>query len=161
MEVTEYLVGFAGMAQFPTPRDMKKSRQLYLADATTGAKLYGFRETTIEEIRGVWRCCPPSGCDPVFSNWYGELLFAPSISPGQAGQTLRYDYYRYLTPEANDWFMRYAEDYLVYRGLAESAPFLGADARLQTWNAMAKDSYDTLWRQDVSSQTHAPLVMKG
>lgn len=163
MEVTEFLVGFAGMNEFPIPRDMKKSRHLYLADATTGAKLQGFRETSLEEIRKVWGCS--QSCDPVFANWYETLLFAPEIGPGQVGQTLRFDYYRYLKPETDpnrtDWIMSHAEDFLVYRGLAESAPFLGADSRLVVWQQFAKEAFEVLWRADVSSSTYAPLVMRG
>jgi len=161
MEVTEYLLAFVGMSEFPIPFDIKQSRHLYLTRADTGAKIYGFREATLEEVRNVWRCCPPSGCDPIFANWYGTLLFAPEIGPGQEGQTLRFDYYRYLVPENDDWFLRYAEDFLVYRGLVESAPFLGADSRLPVWKAFASECFDALWRADVGGQTFAPLVMKG
>lgn len=160
MEVTEYLLGFAGMMEFPIPQDIKKSVLLYLYDPVGGGIIRRFRETGLEEVREVWGTTS-CGCDPVFTNWYNMLVFAPALQPQDLQLSLRYDYYRYLAPTDNDWFMTRAEDYLVYRGLAESAPFLGADPRLQVWTAFAKEAYDELWRAEVDQKHAGPMWIRG
>ena len=163
MEVTEELAVTAGMTEFPVPGNIKQPRLLYLWDTTTQKRIKNFREGLLEEVKEAWNLATSAcSCEPVYTNWYGTLLFAPAITPLEAGQTLRFDYYRYCTPVDNDWFMTYAEDWLVYRGLAESAPFLGADPRLQVWQAFAKEIYDELWKANVNAQTGSgPLQLKG
>lgn len=158
MEATEQFAGTPGTYQVAAPSDIKKSRLLYLADPVTGCPVTRFRETLVEEVRGS---LGPGGCDcePIFTNWYNSLLFAPAMST--TSLTLRYDYVRFLTPTDNDWFMTHAEDWLVYRGLAESAPFLAADPRLQVWQAFAKEIWDELWKMDQNQQVGGPLWLRG
>lgn len=159
MEVTEYTTATNGMASVVIPSNIKKSRQLFTQDLTTGKPMRVFNEVSIEAIRD--RRKRSGDCRNIFSLWYNTIELHPAIGSGEVGATLRYDYYRYLTPTDNDWFMVHAEDFLVYRGLAESAPFLAADPRLQTWALFQKEAFDELWRSDVSQQTPGNLVMRG
>lgn len=158
MELTTQLSTTPGMTEFPAPNGMKKSRHLWLYDTATGSRLKSYRETSLEDVRAGWGAY---ACEPVFTNWYGALLFAPAISPLEANHTLRYDCWRYLTPTDNDWFMTYAEDWLIYRGLAESAPFLAADPRLAVWQGFAKEIYEELWKAEVDFTSGEPLSLRG
>ena len=160
MEVTEYMNIAIGMTEFPAPTDIKKSVLLHLYDSVTNKKLKSFTEATLEEVREAWGNTP-SSCKPIFTNWFGTILFAPAMNTQEAGKSLRYDYFRYLVPTNNDWFMTHAEDFLVYRGLAESAPFLAADPRLQTWALFQKEAFEELWRAEVDQKTSGPLQMRG
>lgn len=159
MEVTETTAVTLGMDAIVVPSDIKKSRQLFTFNPTTNARIREFSEVSIETIRDrrtkAWddRSC--------FTAWYNNIELYPPIGSGEVGMALRYDYYRYLTPQDNDWFMTHAEDFLVYRGLAESAPFLAADPRLGTWAIFQKEAFDELWRADVSNQTPGSLSMRG
>ncbi len=151
METTEQFSGTVGMYEVVAPTDIKESRLLYLYDPSTGARASDpFTETTLEEVRGALtsREC---GCSPIYTIWYDSLIFAPQLVTN--GLVLRYDYYRYRQPMDYDWFMTRAEDWLVYRGLAESAPFLAGDYRLAVWQAFAKEIWDELWKQDVAART--------
>lgn len=158
MEVTEQMTVGSGMSTFPIPNDIKKSMLLYLHDGT--GIVTRFREGSIDEVRG-YLGAGGCECEPVFTDWYGSLLFAPAITAAQAGLYLRYDYYRWLTPVDNDWFMTKAEDFLVYRGLAESAPFLAADPRLNVWAAFAKEAYEELWKPEQDRKISGPLWLRG
>lgn len=66
-----------------------------------------------------------------------ELRFAPVPDQSYTG-----NYTAYVKPTAlsdanqSNWFMTDAPDLLLYGALAESAPFLGDDARIATWSSL-------------------------
>jgi len=69
---------------------------------------------------------------------------------GSGGVTMIY----YAKPQALDlgnatnWLYAKSPRLYLYAALCESAPFLGDDARLQTWNALYQQALDTLHKSD-------------
>lgn len=161
MEVTESAVVSPGTTDMVVPDDIKKSVYLYSYDPVAGCILTRYRETFLGEVRGLITPICDDVYSGVFAVWYNGITFLPAIPSSPSGIVLRYDYYRYMTPVDDDWFMTRAEDYLVYRGLAESAPFLAADPRLAVWQAFAKEAYDELWKSDLNNQMSGPMALRG
>jgi hypothetical protein len=162
MSVTETMAIVAGMSEFPAPQDLKKSRLLYLWDPVNHQIVTRYRETILEEVRGyLGTVCDDGEFGGVFTNCYNTLIFSPTMTTQQVGMYLRYDYFRFMTPADNDWILTRAEDFIVYRGLAESAPFLAADPRLGTWAALAKEAYEELWKFDLNQQVSGPMQLRG
>jgi hypothetical protein len=169
MQVTETHIVTVGENSVAAPFDIKKSHQLYIYDPVGHRAVRFFRETSIGAVRDRRFKSDPLTRDDerhsithnLFAHWYQTLEFTPVIGAGEAAYVFRYDYYRFMDPVDNDFLMKTGEDYLVYRGLRESAPFLGADSRLQTWITLEVEAFKELASLDVDARSGGALVMRG
>lgn len=97
--------------------------------------------------------------------WAGRLELWPPVGSEQVGQEIRLDGYQWLTPPASDqadWFTINARDWLLYRSLMESAPFLVADPRLAMWKSLADNALTGILGVEVEFDSSGQsLVMRG
>lgn len=101
----------------------------------------------------------------LYALWSGRIELWPPVGVGQVGQELRMDGIQWLQPPANDqqdWFTINARDWLKYRALMESAPFLVDDPRLQTWQSFADRAKTTILGAEIEAQTSGEnMQMRG
>jgi hypothetical protein len=160
------------------PLDIKEGFVLYSYDPIRRQVLNFYDQVDIGTIRdrrtGIFR-------DPLFTNismvrdvfspnlfaiWANEIELYPKPGPELNEKELRWDYYRWVCVpplDGHDWFTDYAGDYLLYRMLTESVPFLDStDGRLATWAAMLKEAEAAVLGVDVSATwASSSLQMRG
>lgn len=70
-------------------------------------------------------------------------------------------YYASITPLVNDgdtnWLLTRHPDFYLYGTLAQSAPFLGNDPRLQTWATLAGSALESINSQTIQRQSGAVM----
>lgn len=165
MQLTAFTGLTTGQRQFELPTDFKNSIMLYVYDPFNDAMIRKFVPASIEEVRGE-RVNPITVNESIYALWKNIFEVDPAISEGeaQAVYQMRLDYHSYLpvlAPDGSDFFTEHAEDYLVYAGLAESAPFLGADSRLKMWEAKSLATWTELYRADIAARQTGTLQIRG
>jgi hypothetical protein len=163
MESIAYTGMLENQEQFAAPNDFKHPILLYTWDPFTSKLVRMFVQGDIDEIRKQ-RTTNILEKTSIYALWNNTFEIRPPIGPGEAPLQLRLDYYAYLDPPGSaeaTFFTNHGEDYLIYRGLEESAPFLGADKRLQTWMERATNAWNDLYRADMEARYSGPLIMRG
>lgn len=61
--------------------------------------------------------------------------------------------------EPDNWLLRDAPDVLLYAALAQSAPYLGEDARIQIWVGLYQTAIDALNAENEKARVAGPLRM--
>jgi hypothetical protein len=164
-----------GIDQYDIPSDWKTPLQVYSFDPTASAVIEIYhplnKPTIIDRRMGLFQA-PPQAFgwwaapteEPCYGIWAGKFEIFPKPGSTLAGKDFRLDYYRYLPAPASGtstWFTEHAFDYLLYRTLQESAPFLGDDPRLAQWLGLQQTAYASILASDVMTQESGELVMRG
>jgi len=148
--VDTYAIGETALAH------LRKPREIYVYNQNTGFPVAFYQLTDITILRqlamGLLNVTninqvPPS-MDPAVVDpdslfaaiWRDELKIfpKPTTTSQYINLQIRFDFYKWLTPPASnnfDWFTTWCRDYIIYRALEESAPFLINDVRLAVWTA--------------------------
>lgn len=163
MESSAFTGMGVGQTRFEMPLDFKNPILLYVYDPFREAMLRRFFTADIEEVRGE-RVNPVTVYRSIYAIWNNIFEVDPGISESETLYQLRLDYHAYLPmpePDESDWLLEHGETYLIYAGLAESAPFLGADTRLEMWEARALKAWSILYRSDISAKSTGRMQLRG
>jgi len=136
--------------------NFRKLRTIYVYNQNTGFPIIFFNITDITMLRAFQMALinvsnvnqiPPSNDPATISPdslyatiWRNELIIFPKPTATSSFNNLqlRVDFYAWRTAPASgnlDWFTTWCRDYLVYRALEESAPYIINDVRMATWVA--------------------------
>jgi hypothetical protein len=164
MEKTAFTGVVEGQTQFEIPLELKNPIMLYTYNPFTGGSIRFFKKADIEEVRGE-RYGDIIQQGSVYAQWSNIFEIDPPIGADETPFQLRLDYHGYITPpeaDGEDFLTEHGEPYLIYRGLRESAPFLGADTRLKMWAELEKSAWEDLYRTDIEARiAGGPLTMRG
>lgn len=77
--------------------------------------------------------------------------------------TLSLQYYG-KTPALSDsntsnWILEYAPDLYLYGSLLQAAPYLGEDARIQTWGTLYASALEAIEQENMTAKYSGPLKM--
>lgn len=59
----------------------------------------------------------------------------------------------------SNWILEYAPDLYLYAALLQAAPYLGDDARIQTWASLYSSAVEMLNQENLKSKYSGPLRM--
>lgn len=105
-----------------------------------------------------------------FAIWNGQIEIYPRPGSAFVGKQWRFYYYLWVDPPTldatgpglgHDYLTDNAFDYLLYRSLMESAPYLVADERLQVWATLMGRAETRIVGADVSATWAGNLQMRG
>lgn len=176
-EVTVKQTLVLDVSTYDIPSGIKEPYVVYLYDPTSKKVVKFFTPTDIATVRARRIEADPDAPftqqvilgQTVMGNalaaiWACTLEIWPTPGPAEAGRDIRIDCYRFLDPpasDASDFFTDHAGDYLLYRSLMESAPYLADDPRLQIWSNLMQRAETRIVGVDVSATYAGPLVMRG
>ena len=149
MEATNSTPTVADQANYTLPTNYLEFRRVYYDDTTTKTRLEYRSPTHYYSIYGN----AASGTPTVFTMEAGEILLGPAPD---AIQTIELLYYNRLTDFSADSdtnaLLTNATGLYLYGALLESAPFLGADARIVTWTQMFENAVDIVNESDITDR---------
>jgi hypothetical protein len=163
MEVTIEETLVTDTAKYVLSTDIKKPVLAYAWNGSTSKVIHFYNPTSMAEIR-LNRLEDPDRTGRLFAIFAGNIELWPTPGSDLNAMKLRLDAIRILAPIAsgsNDWFTNYAFDYLIYRSLRESAPFLGADGRIAIWAQQEKDAQTRVAALSTDMVWSGELVMRG
>ena len=172
MEATIEDTLITDQSTYLVPDDIKEPILVYSWDpATTPPGVIEFYEikdiADVRERRFLKSVDDPSVSDLdefICAFWGERLELYPAVDSTLNNKKIRVDYFRIRavpgTGQSN-WFTNHAFDYLRYRALMESAPFLGSDERLVLWERLMTQAYSRITSSDVPFKVAGPLVMRG
>jgi hypothetical protein len=154
-------------------RHMLRKVDLVIGDDGTSLLPSDFLEIRRMELDGEEVPYLPPGQAGAYSaawrggrvRWYsvvGEALeFTQSTGGSNTGTLLYYARVPSLSDEnPTNRVLSEAPDLYLYLSRGASAPFLGDDARLQTWAALAQEAGNALQLKDKEAQYPGPLVIR-
>ncbi|WP_269715764.1 phage adaptor protein [Caulobacter sp. NIBR2454] len=116
---------------------------------------------TPDQMDRLWLTEEPVGGPPTCYTVVGdEFQFFPA--PTSGSWTARLTYYKRVTPLSDaaptNWMLAQNPDIYLYGALLQSAPYLKADDRIQTWSTLYLAALEDLDRADTFEETGATLV---
>lgn len=138
-------------AQFPN-RIIRFYHQVDISVIRDRRKTHLFDRTQWQTPDPAWRF---HRYTHLFAIWAEAIEIYPPPGPELEGMQLQLDYYRWVQPPGNDcsdWLTLRGPDYLLYRSLVESVPFLDStDQRLTVWGGLRQKAEKDLLGVDVSA----------
>jgi hypothetical protein len=141
-------------------------------NVTTG-KIVGFyQQTGYDNILALRNGANPLAIEPSLETdqpyfaWHaGKIEIYPIPDATVAAYDLRMPCWKFIpapVTTATTWFSINAEDYLLYRSLLESVPFLGQPSdRVKMWSDRAEIAFTTIFGHDVQASIAGPLRARG
>jgi len=161
----------ASTDSYTEPTDLKEIITAFKYDTSTSKVDFFYTETDITTVR-AYRAEHQDVSDPenlwegrMLAWWNSKLELWPPVGTTVANKVLRLDIYKFIDSPASgasDWFTNNARDYLLFRSLMYSAPFLAADTRLEIWKEQMREAKLGLTKLAVLRRTTSgPLQMRG
>lgn len=163
---TTRITTFIDLAEAAMDRQLRHWRMERRSNAIADTQYTALPSDFLEPVRFVLKATPPS---PVELIGQGEMMdrrMAASDTAGKPryyaltdgtielfptpdqGYTLEMVYYsdidKLSTSNTSNWVLQYHPDAYLYGALVHSAPFLGEDARMQTWAALFQNAIDAI-----------------
>ena len=154
---------------YAMPTNVKKPRLFYSYDTVNSKLLDFYNLTSIEELR-TRRVTEDPDLDPTitFDNflsavWADKIEIHPATPSDVTSKEFRLDNEFYLTPQVSgsDNVTDTCFDYLIYRSLVESSPFLAGDSRILVWKGMADAALTEIFNSQEYQLDVGETVMKG
>ena len=166
MEHTAQVDLVENISMYTVPENYKRiTRVIQIEKSTSKIVTFYNGPVDIEDIDMLnYQGSDSLECRPaVFAIRENQIHLYPSIT-SVADRAIKIRHYRFLTPpepDRNDFFTNVAPDYLVYRALSETAPFLGADKRLETWDKLLAKATTSVLKLGTAQVWDGPLIMRG
>ena len=163
---TTRITTFIDLAEAAMDRQLRHWRMERRSNATVSAQYTALPTDFLEPLRFVLKTNPPHAVELVGQ---GEIMERREGNNDTAGSprfyaitdgtielfptpdqdyTLEMVYYsdidKLSTSNTSNWVLQYHPDAYLYGALVHSAPFLGEDARMQTWVALFQNSIDAI-----------------
>lgn len=156
----------AGTNYVVAPTDLRQPEFLAELDGTGAVvdfiTITGIKEVFKARYDETYSTSEAESTQKLGAFWGDNLELWPT--PDDSTHDVKIYYYKFLTvpaTNASDWFTDNAYDYLHHQALVYSAPFLGADERIATWQTLADAARARLLALAAAQVTFGPLQMRG
>jgi hypothetical protein len=147
-------------------------RNAHTWNVSTGKIVQFYHQTDYDNILALRQGTNLTNIDPGINPetryfaWYaGKVEIWPLPDATTAVYDLRLPCWKFITAPTTtgtSWFSINADDYLMYRALLESVPFLGQPSdRVKLWSERAEIAFTTIFGHDVQSSTAGTLRARG
>lgn len=165
-DLTTVIPDFIAMAEATMDRQLRHWRMERRSNATVDSQYTALPSDFLEPLRFVLKTNPPHAVELIGQ---GEIMARREGNDDTAGSprfyaltdgtielfptpdqdyTLEMVYYsdidKLSTSNTSNWVLQYHPDAYLYGALVHSAPFLGEDARMQTWVALFQNAIDAI-----------------
>lgn len=157
---------FIDLAEAAMDRQVRHWRMERRSIALADTQYTAFPNDFLEPVRFVLKANPPSAVELIGQGEMMDRRLASADTAGKpryyaitdgtielfptpdTGYDLEMTYYAAIpklsASTATNWVLQYHPDAYLYGALIHSAPFLGEDARIQTWAALFQSSIDAI-----------------
>lgn len=162
-----------GTAEYNQPTALKMPTMLYVWNPTNSQIERFYNPTDLPTIynlryRNTSNVENPLDPNGAYYAWFAnQFHLYPTPGAGQHNKILGVDGYQWLdapATNASDWFTDNASDYLMYRMLIESIPFIGmqdGENRVKLFGVLAENAFSRVMGVSVKQKYPGVLTIRG